>query len=151
MTPKAVANFMRKARKLLQFFKLSQRDLAVLDCLVFRCRTYGARQTSIALRQLAKLAGCCKDTVIAALRNLEAAGLIRKQKHRVKVPWGLGLAWRQATNTYEFLAPATESTLSTAYRGQESLTTVVPSSALVDNALERLRKAVLDHPVDFPQ
>lgn len=147
MTPKSVGALMTRARQLLQTKQLSLRDVGIFDVMVFRCRTFGARFTSVSLRRLATLAGCCNDTVIAAIRRLEQAGILRKIKRRIRVRWALGIASRQATNEYEFLPPTTESTPSTVYREQASSTTVVRRESELERALERLR---LDQPVDLP-
>jgi hypothetical protein len=140
MTPMMVGDLMRKARKLLQTKAVTLRDIAILDTLLFRCRAPGTAKTSVSLTRLATLAGCCKDTVIAALQRLHVCGLIRKEHRRVKVD---GL-WRQATNIYEFLAPARESTTPPAYREQASF---IPDSPL-EKALTRLRG--LNYAVDLP-
>lgn len=147
MTPAMVGALMKRARKLLQEKVIRRGDIATLDCMVFQCRGFGTRKTSISLRRLATLLGCCHDTVIEALRRLERAGFLRKDKRRVKVPWMGVMASRQATNVYEFLPP-TESTISTVIREQASLPTVVPGDSPLERALKGLGSALS---VDLPQ
>lgn len=145
MTPKMVGALMKKAREKLQKKSLRPQDLALLDAMIFRCRGPGMTKTSVSLTRLATLIGCCKQNVIGALRRLGLAGLLRKIKRRMKIPWMGGMASRQATNIYEFLPPATESAPQTVIREQS---TPIPESVL-EKALGRLRG--LNEAVDFPQ
>ena len=140
MTPNQAGSLAKKARRLLREGALKTRDICLLDVLMWSCRAPGMRQTAASLRSLARLTRMCKESVIDGLARLIAGGLLRKDKRRVRVSWGLGVASRQATNRYEFLPPATESAPATVIRGIE----IKPKQSGLEVALQRLRHAVLD-------
>jgi len=121
MTPKTAGEVMRRARILLRAGELTPHQFCLLDCLMWRCRPPGSDRCTVSLRRIADLTRRAKDTVVAAMARFEALGIVRKVKRRVLVAWGGAVASRQATNTYVFLTPSTESTAATVYREQEKI------------------------------
>ena len=120
MTPDAARRTAQHGRRLLTARIITPCDYAVLDALLWRCRRPGRSDLAVDYRSIARLAGCCRDTAIEAVRKLVDIGLIQKIRRRVRVAWGRGreqLASRVIANGYEFRRLHTESTASTADKG----------------------------------
>lgn len=120
MSPAQAARTAAHGRRLLTARLITPHDFAVLDTLLWRLRRPGRSDLAAPYAAIARLAGVCRDTAIAAVRRLIDLGLIAKTKRRVRVRWGRGLALlasRQIANRYEFREPPTESTGSATDQG----------------------------------
>jgi hypothetical protein len=148
MTPTQAGAYAHRLRVLLRAGEITHHQYALADCLLWSCRRPGAAQTSVSYSRLSRLAHLARATVAAGLRRLEALGLLRKTKRRLRVRWALGVASRQATNLYELIVqPGTEFTPRPVLREQEnpSLPTVVtrPPDHPLEIALRRLQDRLL--------
>jgi hypothetical protein len=110
LSPKDAGAVMKYARRLLQTGTISRSALVVMDCLTFNCRKPGQPSVRASLSLLQRLTHSARQTVVDALAELCAAGLLIKRTHRVLVAWAHGgSTWRQATNEYEIAVPDRES------------------------------------------
>jgi hypothetical protein len=131
-----------RARKLLRRGDLTHRDLILLDCLLWSCRQKGRGVVRVSYTRLQQLARVARSTVADGLLRLEAAGLLIKQKTRIRVNWGLGTASRQGTNLYRLIAPSTESKAPTVKQKQDSKIQELPLATGLAAALARLERAL---------
>jgi hypothetical protein len=93
----------RRARKLLRAGRLTHRQLALLDTLLWSCRTHSTATACASYSVLQRLAHLARATIAEGLRVLEQLGLIRRIKRRVLVLWhNGGRAWRQLPSEYHF-------------------------------------------------
>ncbi len=68
------------------------------------------RHVNASLKVLGRLAGQGRSTVADGVRRLEALGLVKRVRRRVRVAWVRGgQASRQIANAYRLLVPDTES------------------------------------------
>ena len=140
MTPEAARRTAQHGRRLLTARIITPHEYAVLDALLWRCRRPGRSDLAVDYRSIARLAGCCRDTAIEAVRKLVDIGLIQKIRRRVRVAWGRGrehLASRVIANGYAFRAIYTESTAPAADRGEARIISCKHGAPVKKNALER--------------
>ena len=138
MTPDTARRTAQHARRLLTAGIITPYDYAVLDALLWRLRRHGRPDLSASYSTIARLAGCCRDTAIGAVRKLVELGVLTKLTRRVKVRWGRGkecVASRQAANGYVFRVQVTESAPQPVDRGEVRLTPL-------ESALARLGAAI---------
>jgi hypothetical protein len=76
--------------------------------LLWNCRAPDKDAAQVSYERLAELAGIGLTKTKKAVARLIALGVIAKQKTRLRIAWGGGIASRQWRNIYRFLAPATE-------------------------------------------
>jgi DNA-binding Lrp family transcriptional regulator len=96
-------------RRLLRAGKITHREQALLEALLWSCRSHGRAVARASYTRLADFAHISRETVARGLRRLEALGLIRKTKTRLRVAWGLGMASRQGVTIYQLIkSPPTE-------------------------------------------
>ena len=138
MTPRQAGLTMKAARKLLRRGKLKAYDMAVLDCLLWSCRTPGAAWATVSLANLSKLTSLCKESVVAALGRIQATGMMKKHKRRMKVKWALGWASRQMTNRYEF-RPLSEFFTESVPATVIGVIGIKKEQNMLDKVLDRLR------------
>jgi hypothetical protein len=136
MTPALSGALMRRARKLVRSGRLTAKQFVVLDALVWSCRAPGADRLSVSYRRMMALAHAARSTVADAITALERLGLLSRIKRRVRVPWGGGIASRQATNVYVLHPPAQGPVSAPSYRGLEK------KEACIEDALARLGAAM---------
>jgi hypothetical protein len=100
LSPAQASDIARRGRRLLQAGEITHHQLALLDCLLWRCRKHGQAAACVSYSGLQRLCHMATDTVWRGLARLEQLGLIRRVKRRVRVAW----ATRQATSLYVFRA-----------------------------------------------
>jgi hypothetical protein len=133
----------KRARNLLRRGDLTHRDLVLLDCLLWSCRQPGRAVARVSYTRLQKLARLARATIGNGLRRLERVGLIKRQKTRIRVTWGLGTASRQGVTIYHLLAPpVTEFTHTTVTKKKDFKIQNTPLGEGVTAALGRLKKAM---------
>lgn len=117
LSPAAAGQIAKRGRALLRAGEITHRELALLDCLLWSCRTPGRALARVSYTKLEQLVRICRETVAKGLDRLEAVGLLRRQKVRLRVVWGGATASRQGVSVYQLLVPATESADQTVYKG----------------------------------
>lgn len=100
MTSAQAGALVKRGRTLLRSGIITHHQFTLLDCMVWSCRAPGSDRMSVSYSRLQRLARMARDTVGRGLKRLEALGLFRKIKRRVRVYWGGAVASRQATNIY---------------------------------------------------
>lgn len=154
MTPQTAQRTAQHGRRLLTARILTPHEYAVLDALLWRLRRHGRADFTATYDAIARLAGMCRDTAIAAVRKLVEIGIIQKIKRRVMVRWGRDralLASRQAANGYVFTESAGQAT----DKGKARFSPQIERGAVDKSALEGVlsRMAVLNgvaFPSDLP-
>lgn len=112
MTPETARRITAHVRRLLTDRVLNAYDFAVYDVLMWRVRRPGRWDCDPDYATIARLAGCCRDRAIEAVKKLVALGIITKTKRHVLIRWGRNraqVAARQISNSYVFAAPIIES------------------------------------------
>lgn len=112
MTPKEAARIAAHARRLLTARILTGKDYVVLDTMLWRLRTPGRWDLQAAYTDIARLANCCREIVVAAVHKFEQIGILTKKPQSVTVAWGFNkaqIAKRKAANRYVFHSPSTAS------------------------------------------
>lgn len=146
MNAKECGAVMKAARQALRRGHLTKSDFVLFESLMWSCRAPLARRARASLTELQKLTTSCRETIVAGINRLVAIGLLRKNKQRIRVAWGLGIASRQAKTIYEFIVPATESVPPTVIRERDSFTAVKPRAnplpLALQGALDRLQGAM---------
>lgn len=105
MTPKQAGEIAARARKLLRAGKLTHRQFALLDALLWSGRRPGSWDAVASYTALQRLAHQARSTVADGLRTLARLGLLTIIKRRFRCGW----ASRQGTSTYRFAPAASES------------------------------------------
>ncbi|MDB5243784.1 MAG: hypothetical protein JWP57_4410 [Spirosoma sp.] len=119
----AAAGIMARGRKLLRRGRLTHRQLALLDCLLWSCRRPGQAWARVSYTRMSELARISRETVARAIKRLAELGLVEKRKERVLVAWGGSVASRQGTSRYRLIeASPTEFARATVIQAQELLT-----------------------------
>lgn len=98
----------RTLQQLCRHGVITPHDLAVGMALLWSCRQPGAEACMVGFKRLAKLAGVGRTTAVEAVGKLRALGVLVREKTRLRVRWGLGIASRQGRNIYRWAALATE-------------------------------------------
>jgi DNA-binding transcriptional regulator YhcF (GntR family) len=128
LLPADAVRIAQRARKLLRAGRISHRDYCILDNLLWSCRAKGAGHAIVSYNALAKLAHVAKATVAAAVKALEAVGLISRIRRRALFPWaGGGLQARQLANQYILLAPAAHEFSDQPVNKSESILSLIPA------------------------
>lgn len=133
MTPTQAAALAKRLRKLLRAGQLTHAQHSLADALLWACRPPGSAMLSVSYSRLQRLAHVSRDTVARGIARLEALGVLRKTRRRVRIGW----ASRQVTNLYELLAP-TESAGQMVSKVQEIPTV---GSAMLEGAIARFQRA----------
>ena len=104
MTPAEAGAVATRARKLLRLRLITHSQYALLDALLWSCRTAGQATARVSYGQLQTVARMARATVASSLAALERLGLVQRQRHRVLAvsPAG-GRVWRQLTSSYQLL------------------------------------------------
>lgn len=150
LTPTQAAALAKRLRKLLRAGQLTHAQHSLADAILWACRAPGSAMLSVSYSRLQRLARVSRDTVARGIARLEALGVLRKTRRRVRIGW----ASRQVTNLYELLVPPPSepsTRRSAGERGSETesggqtvskvqgLPTV--GSALLENAIARYQRA----------
>jgi DNA-binding Lrp family transcriptional regulator len=134
-----------QGRRLLRAGLITHRELALLEALLWSCRPHGHATARASYTRLADFAHMARSTVAEGLRQLEAFGLIKRTKTRLRVAWGLGVASRQGVSLYRLIEPpATEFSGRPVNQASSFLSLDASVSAEAEEArkaLERIREA----------
>lgn len=107
LTMQQVGAVMKRARKLRNRQRITAHDFGVLDTLMFQCRSPKTGTVEVSYSALQKITGFARKTIGKAVARLTACNLVRKIKRRLRMAWHQGgTTSRQATNCYQFIAPA---------------------------------------------
>jgi hypothetical protein len=147
LTPAQAGAIAKRCRKLLRRGRLTHRQFALLDTLLWSCRRPGSGVAVVSYSALQKLVHIARETLAEGLRQLEAVGLLSKVKRRVRVAWhNGGQQSRQAINAYVLHAPADPSAEHSEFAGRpvpreiEITHRVEPAPAAVAAAREALAR-----------
>jgi hypothetical protein len=147
LSPAHAGAIAKRSRRLLRRGKLTHRQFALLDTLLWSCRRPGSGVAVASYSALQKLVRIARETLAEGLRQLEALGLLSKVKRRVRVAWhNGGQQSQQAMNAYVLHAPADTSAEHSEFAGRtvpteiEITHRVEPSPAAVAAAREALAR-----------
>jgi len=134
----------RRGRKLLARGRITHRQFALLDCLLWSCRKAGKATARVSYSQLQKMAHQARSTVAGGITTLVRLGLVQRVRHRLLVVGqNGGRMWKQLPNAYRLLAGADSREFDgqTDSKTQESIT-LVPATLNRNqkDAQEALRK-----------
>ena len=106
LTPAEAAAIAKRGRKLMRAGRISHKQWAVLDCLLWSCRNPATGAIVVSFSGLEKLTHVARATVSSALHTLEQLRVLRRIKRRVRFLWHQGgQQSRQATNAYVLHPP----------------------------------------------
>lgn len=133
LTPAAAGALMRRARDLVAARTFRAHHIAVLDYLLWRARPHGADRCQVSYRAMADNLHLRRATLVEAVRDLAAAGLLTKLRTWVWVMWEGFRVKRQATNAYVFadnvppraVRPAVQRAPGAEFRGETTVGVVV--------------------------
>ena len=104
LTPAEAGAIATRARKLLRLRLMTHTQFALLDALLWSCRTTGRATARVSYGQLQTAARMARATVAASLAALERLGLLQRTKHRVLAIGANGQRiWRQLVSSYRLL------------------------------------------------
>ena len=104
LTPAEAGAIATRARKLLRLRLITHSQYALLDALLWSCRTAGQATARVSYGQLQTVARMARATVAAGLAALERLGLLQRTKHRVLAIGANGQRiWRQMVSSYRLL------------------------------------------------
>jgi hypothetical protein len=91
----------KRGRKLLRAGRITHRQLALLDCLLWSCRNPATGAIVVSYTALQRLARMARATIAEALSVLQRLGVLSRIKRRVRQAWHQGgVQTRQATSCY---------------------------------------------------
>jgi DNA-binding Lrp family transcriptional regulator len=101
LTPAEAAAIAKRGRKLMRAGRVTHCQWAVLDCLLWSCRSPTTGAIVVSFSGLQRLANVSRATVSSAIQALEKLKVLRRIKRRVRCLWHQGgQQSRQATNAY---------------------------------------------------
>ena len=106
---------MRRLRQLVSEKALRAHHTAAYDYLLFLARPHGSDRCQVSYAAMQRNLHLRRERLVEAVRDLEAAGLLRKVRSWVWVEWQGLRVKRQATNTYVF------PTLTPEFRGRTAI------------------------------
>lgn len=93
-----------RARKLLTKGRITHRQYALLDCLLWSCRTPGKATARVSYSILQERAHQARSTIAAGITMLLNLGLIQRTRHRILITGqNGGRVWKQLTNVYRLI------------------------------------------------
>lgn len=94
----------QRGRKLLAKGLITHRQYALLDCLLWGCRTPGRATARVSYSILQERAHQARSTVAAGIKVLLSLGLIQRTRYRILiVGQNGGRVWKQLTNVYRLI------------------------------------------------
>ena len=103
----AAGTIASRARKLLAAGRITHRQYALLDCLLWSCRTPGKAIARVSYSILEERAHQARSTVAAGIEVLLSLGLIQRTRHRILIiGQNGGKVWKQMTNVYRLIVPS---------------------------------------------
>ena len=142
MTPETARRIASTGRRLLTARLIRPADYAVLDALLWRVRRPGRWDCDPDYSTIARLAGCCRDRAMKAVRKLAELGVITKKRRHVLVRWGANRAQvvaRQVSNVYYFCVPTSKES---SPRAADSDSKLDRGSKALEAALAGLGRAI---------
>ena len=107
LTPAEAAAIAKRGRKRMRAGRITHCQWAVLDCLLWSCRSPATGAIVVSFSGLQKLAHVSRATVSSAIQALEKLKVLRRIKRRVRCLWHQGgQQSRQATNAYVLHPPS---------------------------------------------
>lgn len=93
-----------RARKLLAKGLITHRQYALLDCLLWSCRTPGKATARVSYSILQERTHQARSTIAAGIEVLLNLGLIERTQHRILITGqNGGRVWKQLTNAYKLI------------------------------------------------
>jgi hypothetical protein len=106
LTPADAAAIAKRGRKLMRAGRITHKQWAVLDCILWSCRNLTTGAIVVSFSGLQKLTNVGRATVAGAVKVLERLRVLRRIKRRVRVVWHQGgQQSRQATSAYVLHPP----------------------------------------------
>lgn len=102
ISPHQAGSLMRLLRQLVSEKVLRAHHTAAYDYLLFLARPHGSDRCQVSYSAMQRNLHLRRETLVEAIRDFEAAGLLRKVRSWVWVEWQGLRVKRQATNTYVF-------------------------------------------------
>ena len=115
ISPHQAGSLMRRLRQLVSEKRLRAHHTAAYDYLLFLARPHGSDRCQVSYAAMQRNLHLRRERLVEAIRDLEAAGLLRKVRSWVWVEWQGLRVKRQATNTYVF------PTLTPEFRGRTAI------------------------------
>ena len=115
ISPHQAGSLMRRLRQLVSEKVLRAHHTAIYDYLLFLARPHGRDRCQVSYAGMQRNLHLRRERLVEAIRDLEAAGLLRKVRSWVWVEWQGLRVKRQATNTYVF------PTLTPEFRGRTAI------------------------------
>ena len=94
LTPSEAAAVAKRGRKLLRAGRITHRQLALLDCLLWSCRNPITGAIVVSYSALQRLCHVARSTIAEALHVLERLGVLTRIKRRVRLAWLPGVPAR---------------------------------------------------------
>ena len=133
-----------RGRKLLARGRVTHRQFALLDCLLWSCRAAGKATARVSYSQLQEKAHQARGTIAEGLAVLIRLGLVQRVRHRLLVVGqNGGRVWKQLPNVYRLLTGADSREFSERTDSQSPEITLLTSTApnrAVEEAQEALRR-----------
>lgn len=111
MSPAQAGRFHNHLRRLRKLGVIDPATFCVADILLWLFRKPLQSSAMARLKAIARESGVKLTKVKQAVAQLDALGLVRRERKRVRVFWGHNkqlVASRQAPNVYRFVLPSTE-------------------------------------------
>ena len=154
MPPHQASRLMNRVRDLVRDKVFTKDHTALMDYLLFRRRKHGQDRIQVSYSTMAENLPIRRATLVQAIRDFEVAGLLEKQRTRLKVGIWRVQQWR---NIYVFACPPQSSQGGTTLREvskQEAREQGIaaaarpagPVSTMVEDALSRLGARVREAP-----
>ena len=131
-----------RGRKLLARGRITHRQFALLDCLLWSCRAAGKATARVSYSQLQEKARQARSTVAGGIAVLIRLGLIQRVRHRLLVVGqNGGRVWKQLPNVYRLLTGADSREFDERTDSQSPEITLLSSTTL-NRAVERAQQAL---------
>jgi hypothetical protein len=106
LAPAEAAAIAKRGRKLMRAGRITHKQWAVLDCLLWSCRNPTSGAIVVSFSGLQKLVKVGRATAAGAVKVLERLRVLSRIKRRIRVVWHQGgQQSRQATNAYVLHPP----------------------------------------------
>ena len=132
----------RRGRKLLAAGRITHRQYALLDCLLWSVRAPGKSTARVSYSQLQEKAHQARSTVAGGIAVLVRLGLVQRVRHRLLVVGqNGGRVWKQLPNVYRLLAGADSREFDERTDSQSPDITLL-GSTILNRAVEDARQAL---------
>ena len=132
----------RRSRKLLARGRITHRQFALLDCLLWSCRATGKATARVSYSQLQRMAHQARSTVAGGVAMLVRLGLVQRVRYRLLVVGqNGGRVWRQLPNVYRLVVCADSREFDERTDSQTPEITLM-SSTIQNRAVEDAQQAI---------